>query len=132
MIPCREKMGECGGMGTVLLCSMATCGMSRLDGSCGGAAGRCVFISTCCPSHDMFHDIFLQPTICFTVCLMFAHVEPCVELGMERCMFSRYDVAECFTICLFISPDLDGNRGTSTKKCAPRDPQRVPKPEEIG
>jgi hypothetical protein len=33
-------------------------------------------------------------------------------------------VTICFTICLFISPDLDGNRGTSTKKCAPRDPQR--------
>jgi hypothetical protein len=47
----------------------------------------------------MFHDIFTIP-----VCLI------------------------CFTICLFISPDLDGNRGTSTiiTKMCPERPTKGP------
>jgi hypothetical protein len=34
----------------------------------------------------------------------------------------------CFTICLCISPDL---RTEALQKCAPRDPQRVPKPTDV-
>jgi hypothetical protein len=41
-----------------------------------------------------------------------AIIEPCVLLSW---CFRTHDSLVCFTICLFISPDLDGNRGTSTK-----------------
>jgi hypothetical protein len=34
-------------------------------------------------------------------------------------MFHDMLVPICFTICLFISPDLDGNRGTTKKKMCP-------------
>jgi hypothetical protein len=42
------------------------------------------------------------------------------------CLFISPDLDDmfrnvCFTICLFISPDLDGNRATSTKKNVPRE-----------
>ena len=35
----------------------------------------------------------------------------------------------CFTICSFISPDLDGPRAPKMKYCPRRDPQKVSKPK---
>ena len=37
----------------------------------------------------------------------------------------------CFTICLFISPDLDGHRaqGTKNEMLSHRDPQKVSRPK---
>jgi hypothetical protein len=62
----------------------------------------------------LYHDVFVfSPTlegVGFTICFTIHNTMTTI----------------CFTICLCISPDLDGNRGTKKKKhCAPRDPQRV-------
>jgi hypothetical protein len=45
------------------------------------------------------------------------HCNPVQNNPMGKDYVSRYEV--CFTICLCISPDLDGNRGT-TKMCPER------------
>jgi hypothetical protein len=52
-------------------------------------------------------EIFLSQTleICFTICFTI-----CLTICLFHDMF--HDM-KCFTKCLFISPDLDGNRGTS-------------------
>jgi hypothetical protein len=56
------------------------------------------------PRYDMFHDMFVN---CFTMC-----PSPPESPGLYD-MF--YD--------MFVYSDLDGNRGTKMKHCAPRDPQ---------
>ena len=76
--------------------------------------------------HDMFHDMFetLTPddSVSRYVCVL-VRTTICFTIGLRRVpghnsvydMFviavSRY-VHDMFTICLCISPDLDGYRGT--------------------
>ena len=55
--------------------------------------------------HDMFHDVLCVPQM-FTI--MFRNTS-CLQ-------------TICFTICLFISPDLDGHRAPKNESFTPRDP----------
>ena len=54
--------------------------------------------------YDMFHDMFLRYVSRY-VCSL-------VRLRQVNDIFihnTRYVSAICFTVCLFVSPDLDGN-----------------------
>ena len=53
--------------------------------------------------HDMFHDMFVHD--------MFVSLVRTQTVCFTICLFISPDLdGICFTICLFISPDLDGHR----------------------
>ena len=50
-------------------------------------------------------------------------------MGTDSFQLSAFYDTPHFTICLFISPDLDGHRAPKMKYCPRRDPQKVSQPE---
>ena len=98
-------------------------------------------------NHDMFHDMFVfvywselgrvqgtfrpKSRYVFTICFhdMFLRYVSRYSTNGQLGMFSRYVFRTCFTICLFISPDLDGHRAPKMKYCPLRYLFKVSKPK---
>ena len=60
----------------------------------------------------------------------YPHTNTFANERLQKCSYSDMFTI-CFTICLFISPDLDGHRAPKTKALTLRDPEncKVSKPK---